>query len=253
MKNIFIFTTFYKNKVISGSIKIKFNLFIKNFRIMSIAQNPLLGPMRKSMGNFTTTSYNGMNIIRSKAFKKKDAKSKKQLIHRQKIILMAKAYKSFGGFNYVGFPENSRGKSPYNMFLGANISCAFDLTGEMPVISYPALMVSKGTLIKIMVPKNEVSEEGILITYETYIGLPNISVEDEIIAFALLKNGELVHKRQARGSGVTETILLNHQDLQIEEVECCYVFARSKDGKKTSNSTYVALSNKFNEVISHQD
>ena len=42
---------------------------------MSIAQNPLMGPMRKSMGNFTTSSYNGRNVVKSKAFMKKDARS----------------------------------------------------------------------------------------------------------------------------------------------------------------------------------
>ena len=208
---------------------------------MSVAQNPLLGPMRKSMGNFTTTSYNGMNIIRSKAFNKKDAKSEKQLNHRLKVSLIAGVYKSLGGLTKLGFAENSFGKSPYNMFLGANISSAFDLSGEMPVLSYPALVVSKGTLIKVRVVENQVSAEGITLTYETYIGLPNISAEDEIIAFALLKDGELLYKSQSRGSGSIETILLLFTDLQTEEVECCYMFARSRDGKKASNSVYVEL------------
>jgi len=208
---------------------------------MSVAQNPLVGSMRKSMGNFTTTSYNGKNIIRSKAFQKKDAKSKKQLNHRLKVSLIADLYSSFGGISNLGFPENSHGKSPYNMFLAANLASAFDLTGEVPVISYPLLVVSKGTLIKVKVAETIVSAEGIKITYETYTGLPNISAEDEIIAFVKMKNGELVFEKQQRGSGVTESILLKYPDLQIEEVACCYVFARSKDGKKASNSTYVSF------------
>ena len=208
---------------------------------MSVAQNPLMGPMRKSMGNFTTTSYNGKNIIRSKAFQKKDAKSKKQLNHRLKISLIADVYNSFGGLISLGFPENSFGKSPYNMFLAANLASAFDQTGEVPVISYPLLVVSKGTLHKVKIAETHASAEGITITYETYIGLPNISADDEIIAFAKLKNGELVIERQPRGSGVTETILLEYTDLQIEDVECCYVFARSRAGKKASNSVYVSL------------
>ena len=208
---------------------------------MSVAQNPLLGPMRKSMGNFTTTSYNGMNIVRSKAFNKKDAKSEKQLNHRKKVSLIAAMYKSFGGLTKLGFPENSFGKSPYNMFLAANLASAFDQTGEVPVISYPLLVVSKGTLPRIKVVETIVSAVGITLRYETYTGLPNVSVDDEIIAFFKLQDGELVFGKQPRGSGVTETILLQYPDLQIEEVACCYVFARSRDGKKASNSTYVAF------------
>ena len=208
---------------------------------MSVAQNPLLGPMRKSMGNFTTTSYNGMNIVRSKAFNKKDAKSEKQLNHRKKVSLIAAMYKSLGGLTKPGFPENSFGKSPYNMFLAANLASAFDQTGEVPVISYPLLVVSKGTLPRIKVVETIVSAVGITLRYETYTGLPNVSVDDEIIAFFKLQDGELVLGKQPRGSGVTETILLQYPDLQIEEVACCYVFARSRDGKKASNSTYVAF------------
>jgi len=208
---------------------------------MSVAQNPLLGPMRKSMGNFTTTSYNGMNIVRSKAFNKKDAKSEKQLNHRKKVSLIAAMYKSFGGLTKLGFPENSFGKSPYNMFLAANLASAFDQTGDVPVISYPLLVVSKGTLPRIKVVETIVSAAGITLRYETYTGLPNVSVDDEIIAFFKLQDGELVLGKQPRGSGVTETILLQYPDLQIEKVVCCYVFARSRDGKKASNSTYVAF------------
>jgi hypothetical protein len=141
----------------------------------------------------------------------------------------------------LGFPENSFGKSPYNMFLAANLATAFDQTGEVPVISYPLLAVSKGTLPRIKVAEAIVSTVGITLRYETYIGLPNVSAQDEIIAYFKLKDGELVVERQPRGSGVTETILLPYPDLQIEEVVCCYVFARSSNGKKASNSTYVAF------------
>jgi len=208
---------------------------------MSIAENPLLGPMSKSMGNFTTTSYHGKNIIRSKAFHKKDAKSEKQLNHRMKISLIAEVYGSFGGMTKMGFPENNYGKSPYNMFLAANLSTAFDLTGEVPVINYPLLVVSKGTMPKVKVTESVVGIEGITLRYETAPGTPKVSANDELIGMAKLKNGGLLIDRHARGTEETGTLVLKYPNVDIEEIECCYVFARSADGKMASNSTYVQI------------
>ena len=36
---------------------------------MSTSQNPIMGAMRKSMGNVITTTYNGKNVIRAKPYK----------------------------------------------------------------------------------------------------------------------------------------------------------------------------------------
>ena len=46
------------------------------------------------MGNFTVSSYNGLNIVRSKAFRKKDPKSKLQIKQRVRMTLMAGQYNS---------------------------------------------------------------------------------------------------------------------------------------------------------------
>ena len=208
---------------------------------MSIAQNPLMGPMRKSMGNLTTSSCNGKNVVKSKAFMKKDTKSVLQLAHRLKISLIAKAYQSLGGNTNEGFPENSLGKSPYNMFMQANLASAFDLTGEVPVISYPQLLVSKGSIPRVKITGVVLGEEGITINFETGMGLPKVSASDEIIAFAKLKDVSLRPMRQPRGSEETGSILIQVKGMNVDEVECCYLFARSADGKKVSNSVYVEI------------
>jgi len=48
---------------------------------MSIAQNPLVGQLRKSMATFTAYSYGGKNFIRSKVFKKTGKQSDAQKKH----------------------------------------------------------------------------------------------------------------------------------------------------------------------------
>lgn len=208
---------------------------------MSIARNPLLGSMSKSMGNFTVSTYNGRNIVRSKVFLKNEKQSEKQKKTVERFHILSKIHHSFGGLDELGFPENRHGKSAYNMFLAANLSSAFETVDNQPVIHYPSMVVSKGTIPSVKVTEVIVTADGITLIYQTFNGLPIISADDEIIAFAWLKSGEFAIEMQPRGNGVTETILLKHQDLQIEDIVCCYIFAKSRDGKKASNSTYVAF------------
>ena len=210
---------------------------------MSIAQNPLLGPMRKSMGNFTTMYINGRNIVRSKAFHVKRKKSKAQVRQITKMTLLADINRNFGGITDWGFVENCKGMSPYNLFVSANFNSAFDLTGDVPVISYPQLQVSKGSIPKVKTTEITMDTEGITINYETGTGLPKVSATDEIIGFARLKKGSLLITRQPRGSDETGSIFISFPNEYDEEVECCYLFARSEDGKKVSNSVNIGISN----------
>ena len=208
---------------------------------MSIAESPLLGPMRKSMGNFTVYSLNGMTIVRSKAFNFKDPKTEKQLIMRARMSQLAKTYRTFSSILCLGFPENSVGKSPQNMLVSANFSTAFEMVDEKPVISYPQLQVAKGSLPEAKVLQAFVGVEGITLRYDADLSPNDIDATDEMIACALLKTGELLIARQFRGYEAIGTILLKYPALQAENVACCYVFTRSGDGKKASNSVFVEV------------
>ena len=55
------------------------------------------------------------------------------------------------------------------------------------------------------------------------------------------KRGELIIARQFIGYASIGTIHLNYPALQAEEVECCYIFVRSGDGEKASDSMYVEV------------
>ena len=210
---------------------------------MSIAQNPLTGPMRKSMGNFVTSSYNGINTVRSKVFRRKDNKTKAQMEHRIGFKLVADSFQSLGVITEWGFAERKSSTSTYNLFISANYPSAIDKSGEVPVIRYPMLQVSKGSIPKVKTTEITIDTEGITINYETGKGLPKVSATDEIIAFARLKKGSLLITRQPRGSEETGSIFIPFQDEKNDEVVCSYLFARSEDGKKVSNSVNIGISN----------
>ena len=208
---------------------------------MSIAQNPLLGPMKNSMGNFTVYSYHGMNIVRSKAFTIKDAKSEKQLAMRARMTVLASTYRALSRTIRLGFPECCEEKSPQNMFVSVNFRTAFRKTPAGEVISYPRMLISQGSLQGITVLEAGIVDDGLTVRYETDLLSDDLSPNDELIACALLTTGELLITRQIRGYETVGTILLEYPGLHSGNITCCYVFARSWDGKKASDSVYVEV------------
>ena len=208
---------------------------------MSLAQSPLLGPMRKSMGNVTMYSYNGMNIVRSKPFHPRDPKSEKQLNMRARMSAIAEMYRKFSSMIALGFPEHDERTSPQNMFVSANFKTAFVMEDTTPVISYPLMLLAKGSLPRVIILEATTVAGGITIHYDAGALLPDVTATDEIIACAGLTSGELLIARQFIGLEPIGTIQLKYPSLQAEQVDYCYAFVRSQDGKKASDSVYVEV------------
>jgi len=208
---------------------------------MSITQNPLTGLTRKSMGNFTMYKKGHKTIIRSKPFEPKDPKTEEQLRQRSKFKLLAEVYTSFGGITDTGFVENMKDLTAYNLFVSINYRLVYDKNSKNPVVNYSRLLVSKGSIPGISVLESTLTGEGISLRYKTELELPKASATDELTALAKLKSGKLLIAKQVRGAGDTGIIVLACPNLNVAKVECCYLFARSNNGKLSSNSTYVEL------------
>ena len=208
---------------------------------MSIAQNPLTGAMKKSMANFTMYTLNGRNIIRSKAFMPRVPNSPKQLIQQARMSGISEMYRIFSSIIALGFPEREIFQYPQNMFVAANINTAFVMEGSDPVISYPLMLLSKGSLKPVTITEVAVDAGGITLSYNARALTPDLNADDEIIACALLESGVLLKTRQFIGYKPIGTIHLNYMDMQVAELICCYVFVRSADGEKVSDSVWVEV------------
>ena len=208
---------------------------------MSIAENPLTGRMKNSMANFTMYTYKGMNIVRSKAFTIKDPKTEKQLNMRARMSEIAVMYRKLSPIIGMGFPEREERQSPQNMFVSANFKTAFVITNDVQVLSYPLMMLAKGSLPRVTITEATTDAGGITLKYDAHALAPDLNSNDEIIACALLKTDELLKTRQFIGYEPIGTIQLKYPPLQAEEVVCCYVFVRSKDGEKASDSVWVEV------------
>ena len=208
---------------------------------MSLSQYPLTGEMRQSMANFVTTVYRGQNVIRAKVFMPKNVNSIAQQKHRACFKLVVETYEALGGISDIGFPKRPSKLSPYNEFMLENLPHAVDKSGITPVIDYTKLVVSSGTLPKVIVQTAVAGAAGITLSYKTPILSPKVSETDEVVALALLKTGELVIARQPRGTQALGTILIAYAGINADDVECCYLFVLKEDGSNASDSTFVVV------------
>jgi len=120
------------------------------------------------------------------------------------------------------------------MFVAANFRTAFVMADNVQIISYPLMLVSKGSLPMVTITQVTTDAGGITLNYNTRALAPDLNADDEIIGCALLKSGTLLKTKQFIGYGAIGTIRLNHPGMQAEEVVCCYVFVRN--GEKASDS-----------------
>ncbi len=208
---------------------------------MSKSQNPLTGQMSGSMANFVTTSRGGQNIIRSKAFNPKDAKTEAQLKQRGGFKLVSEEYKTFGGVVDQGFPERQIGQSAYNLFMAANLSVAVDKSEAEVVIDYSKLVIAKGSLPVVTINGGSIDASGIMVRYQTNLKIPKVSAMDEVVVVAKTISGELLVESQQRGTQPEGSILLPYPGLQAADLACCYLFVCNADGSKASGSVYVPM------------
>lgn len=208
---------------------------------MSISQNPMTGQMKKSMANFSTYTLKGQNIIRSKAFNRKDANTEAQQSHRSGFKLIVDEYKTLSGIVATGFPNRIITQSPYNAFIAANLPEAIDDSGEAPVIDYTKLIVTDGTYQGVIVDKAVVTETGITVSFKVQPNVPGTSATDKVTVFAKTSNGALYLMNSLRGSASTGEVKLDCPGVTEEEVVYVYLYVTSPDGAKVSKSVYVPL------------
>lgn len=208
---------------------------------MSKSQNPMTGQMKGSMANFVTTTRNGENVIRSKAFNPKDANTPAQQLHRACFKLLSDEHLTLGGITSESFPEGDSGQSGYNQFIALNLPGAIDRSGAEPVIDYSKMVVSNGSLLQVMVGEAKIVPEGISISYQTNVRIPKVNATDEVVVVAKTQLGELLLERQVRGDAKTGTIVVDYPGIRAADMKCCYLFVLSADGSKASRSVFVLL------------
>jgi len=209
---------------------------------MSIVQNPIMGQIRKSFANVNTYVHKGQNVVSSKAFIRKNMNTDSQKAQRASFKLISDAYQSIGGFINSGFPVRPEKQSPYNYFMSLNLPNAIDSSGEVPVIDYSLLQISKGSLPGVNVLSATVTADGISLDCESCFGYGmNAAADDQITVLCRTGNGALYFVKQPRGTEPECQLVLVVPSVIKENIEFVYAFVTSADGKKASNSVFVPL------------
>ena len=208
---------------------------------MAISQNPMTGKMSGTMGNFVTSSLGSKNIVRAKAFGGRDANSEAQQMQRGGFKLIGQLFPMLGSIPEEGFVQRDSETSVYAAFMAANLKEAIDKTGETAVIDYSKLVVSDGSLSKVIVTETTLDETGITVKYLSSLKNELNKATDEIVALALLASGELWVERQPRGSELTNSLLIPAPSVNTADILGIYVFAKRADGSKSSKTVYIHL------------
>ena len=198
--------------------------------------------MRKSFANVNTYVHRGQNVVSAKAFNRKDSNSEAQQAHRGGFKRLSDLNLSIGGFIETGFPVRPERQSPYNYFMALNLPGAIDNSGEMAVIDYDLLQISKGSLPGVVVNTATMTAEGLILQCDSCINYgTSVAADDVITVLCKAKTGALYFVRQPRGSEEQCTINLAIPALARQNIEFVYAFVLSSDGKKASNSVHVRL------------
>lgn len=197
--------------------------------------------MSGTVANFVTSTLNGENLIRSKAFNPKDANTPAQQLQRASFKLISDEYLTWGGIVNESFQESEPGQSGYNQFVAINLKEAVNKNGESPVIDYTKLCLARGTLVKPTVTKAEIVASGISISYKSQLKIRAVNADDQIVAAAKTQDNELLFEKQVRGNDAIGTILLEYPGIKATDVKCCYLYVLSADGLKASPSAYVEI------------
>lgn len=201
-----------------------------------------MGQMRKSFANVNTYVRNGQNVVSSKAFIRKNMNTDSQKAQRASFKLISDAYQSIGGFINIGFPVRPEKQSPYNYFMSLNLPNAIDNSSEVPVIDYSLLQISKGSLPGVNVLSATVTDDGISLDCDSCISYGmSAAADDQITVLCRTVNGALYFAKQPRGTDTECQLVLTVPSVAKENIKFVYAFVTSADGKKASNSLFVAL------------
>ena len=202
----------------------------------------MTGQMSGTVGNFVTSSLGSQNIVRTKAFRRRDAKTEAQVKQRDGFKMIGELYPALGSIPAEGFVQRTANTSVYTAFMAANMPKAIDKTGDASVIDYTNLIVADGSISKVIVSDAVLDETGITVRYMPSLKNQLNFPTDEIVALALLASGELWVERQPRGSVDNTPILIPVTNVTAADILGIYVFAKRADGSKVSKTAYVQIS-----------
>lgn len=122
---------------------------------MAIFQSPVLGKLKKSIGNTVTYVNNGQNIIRAKPVSINDAQSNAQVEIRDNLKNGVTLFQKLSPIINLGMVKGTQTTSPYNRFISAYQNAMKPDGNGVKKTDYKDIILSNGnldTLIDFTIP-----------------------------------------------------------------------------------------------------
>ena len=207
-----------------------------------IVQNPIVGRCKNKLANTIFSTWNGLNIVRSKPLSVANPQTLAQRIQRARTTINAQFAKAFSAAILIGFRIKQVGQSARSQALKANYPATFaDPVTAVGGLAFEDAVISKGSMTKTPISSISASVAMALVSvsFPSSVADASQSSTDKMVLCVL--NGATGKSAQSigtvsRSSGsITATLpdaAQSGDDINV------YLFAYSITTSSVSDSTY---------------
>lgn len=149
---------------------------------MAKIEQGILGGVSGKVGTIVGANYRGLNIIRAKPRKSKKAATAKQLDQRGKFKAVANFLSPLFALTSKFFGQYQGVKSRTNLAMSYHLLETIKKVGDDFVIDFPKVVITKGILNSLSLPKAERKDNTIALTWSDGVTNALSKTDDRVIA-----------------------------------------------------------------------
>lgn len=154
---------------------------------MAVGQNLLFGRMKNKIGGIVTSTWKGINVIKSKPLTVANPRTDAQTAQRAAMILVMSIARAISSAINFGFKEQAVYKSAFNAFVGYTLRNAVD-TSAPPAATLVAadVLVAQGTISSTAIDTaaGSAGTDDMTVTYSNAANSPGQSNSDKALTVA---------------------------------------------------------------------
>lgn len=224
-----------------------FFLFTQIWALLSVqsyivTQNPFFGRARGLLGGLVATTWQGLNVWKTKPETVRQPNSQAQIDQKFKFSLIQAFCSASLQIMRIGFKFFVQGQTPYNESMSRNLK--YGISGASPDFTrkWDALLISEGVLNTLETKQiTGWNVDNVTLTWTDNSGQGNALATDKIRVLATFETSDISTKVKAvivETTRTDATISFAVPEEFAGEVGHIYAFFESADGTKISDTIY---------------
>ena len=207
-----------------------------------IAQNPIVGRSRNKLANTIFSTWNGLNIVRSKPLSVANPQTLAQRIQRARTTVNAQFAKAFSAAILIGFRIKQLGQSARSQALKANYPATFaDPVTAVGGLTFEDAVISKGSMTPTPIDTATATagSASVSVAFRNSVADASQASTDKMVLCVM--NGSTGRSVQAIGTAVRSAGTINAslpEAVTSGDDIHFYLFAYSVTTSAVSDSTY---------------